>query len=60
MVLRCAACGTTVTGATVSDEERAARGRGRSSKHRPVDEAPPTNPVLDAELARRLLDELGP
>jgi hypothetical protein len=63
VVLRCAACGHTVLGGTQSDADRNADrssgGRGRSRRHRPVDEGPPTNPVIDPEVARRLLEELG-
>lgn len=59
LVLRCAACGHTLSGSTRSDAEREVRNRGRSRKHRPVDEGPPTNPVIDPELARRLLEEFG-
>jgi hypothetical protein len=58
-VLRCVACGHILSGATSSDAERRGGKGGRSRKHRPVDEGPPTNPVIDPELARRLLDELG-
>jgi DNA-directed RNA polymerase subunit RPC12/RpoP len=58
MVLRCVACGHTVSAPAPSDEHRAARGRGRSSKHRPVDDGPPSNPVIDPEVAARLLQEL--
>jgi hypothetical protein len=55
----CSACGHTVREAARSDADRAPGNRGRSGRHRPVDEGPPTNPVIDPELARRLLDELG-
>jgi len=58
VVLRCAACGHTLTGRTGNDAERTAAKRGRSRRHRPVDEGPPTNPVIDPEMARRLLEEL--
>jgi hypothetical protein len=59
VVLRCAACGHSLRGATRSDADRQPRNRGRSRRHQPVDEGPPTNPVLDAEVARRLLEDLG-
>jgi predicted Zn finger-like uncharacterized protein len=59
VVLRCSACGHTLTGATRSDAERTGTNRGRSRRHQPVDEGPPTNPVIDSELARRLLEEMG-
>jgi hypothetical protein len=58
VVLRCTACGHTVTGGAGSDADRAAAKGGRSRRHRPVDEGPPTNPVIDPEMARRLLEEL--
>jgi hypothetical protein len=58
-VLRCVSCGHTIAGAQRSDAERHGGNRGRSRKHRPVDEGPPPNPVIAPELARRLLDELG-
>jgi hypothetical protein len=48
-----------VRGAVRSDAERQERDRGRSKRHRPVDEGPPTNPVIDPELARRLVEDLG-
>ncbi len=57
-VLLCIACGHAVSGPTQSDADRPIRGRGRSRKHRPVDDGPPSNPVLDPDLARRLLEEL--
>jgi hypothetical protein len=59
VVLRCASCGRTVTGPARSDADRRAANVGRSRRHQPVDEGPPANPVLDPELARRLLEELG-
>jgi hypothetical protein len=57
-VLRCAACGYTASGATRSDRERDPSNGGRSRRHRPVDEGPPTNPVIDPAVARRLLDDM--
>jgi hypothetical protein len=57
-VLRCPSCGRTVTGAARSDADRRA-GNGRSRRHAPVDEGPPSNPVIDPGLAERLLEELG-
>ncbi|HEY7928124.1 MAG TPA: hypothetical protein VIG86_12000 [Candidatus Dormibacteraeota bacterium] len=48
-----------MTGPIRSDAGRRAATTGRSRRHQPVDEGPPTNPVLDPELARRLLEELG-
>ena len=58
-VLCCRDCGSSVIGAPRADAARADRG-GRSRRHQPVDEGPPSNPVLDEETARRLLDGLTP
>ena len=57
-VLRCPSCGHTVAGAARSDADRRPAG-GRSRRHAPVDEGPPSNPVIDPALAARLLEELG-
>ena len=57
-VLRCTSCGHTVTGSTRGDDDRRRGNAGRSRRHQPVDEGPPSNPVLDAEVARRLLEGL--
>ena len=44
-----------------SESERDARGRtARSRKHADYDEGPPGNPVLDPEVAKRLLGEMPP
>ena len=59
VVLRCASCGRTATGSTSSDADRRAANTGYSGRHQPIDEGPPPNPVLDPEVARRLLEELG-
>jgi hypothetical protein len=59
VVLRCTACGRTATGFTGSDADRRAATTGRSRRRQPIDEGPPANPVLDSEVARRLLEELG-
>lgn len=56
--MRCSACGHTVTGAPRTDLDRTDSNRGRSRRHQPVDEGPPSNPVLDPDLARRLLEDL--
>lgn len=58
-ILQCTACGASVGGATRDDADRRPTGGGRSRRHQPVDEGPPANPVLDADLARRLLEQLG-
>ena len=57
LVMRCPACGHTVRAAARDGADRPPTGRSR--KHRSVDEGPPSNPVIDPEVARRLLDELG-
>jgi predicted Zn finger-like uncharacterized protein len=59
VVLRCAACGHSLQGTTRSDADREPSNGGRSRRHQPVDEGPPPNPVLDPDLARRLLEEMG-
>ncbi len=58
-VQRCTICAHLQSGATRPDAERAAADRGRSRRHQPVDEGPPSNPVLDPEVARRLLEDWG-
>ena len=60
-VLRCRDCGATTTRAARPDADRARDGGrgGRSRRHQPVDEGPPSNPVLDPQTARRLLDGLS-
>jgi hypothetical protein len=57
-VLRCSACGHTVKGDARNDAGRTPANGGRSRRHQPVDEGPPSNPVIDADLARRLLEDL--
>lgn len=61
-VLRCAACGRTVSSEARPDADRRTAdgraGNGRSRRHAPVDEGPPSNPVLDPGLAARLLKGL--
>jgi hypothetical protein len=57
-VLRCSACGHTVNGAARNDADRTPANGGRSRRHQPVDEGPPSNPVINADLARRLLEDL--
>jgi len=53
-VFRCTACGLTTT-APVPVAAWAEKSERRSRKP-PVDEGPPDNPVIDPELARKLLD----
>jgi hypothetical protein len=53
-VRRCSSCGAVVRG-----EPRPRPASGGRSKRRPrapLDEGPPANPVIDAEIARRLLN----
>ncbi len=57
-VLRCSACGHIVSGAARNDADRTPANGGRTRRHQPVDEGPPSNPVIDADLARRLLEDL--
>lgn len=57
-VWRCAGCGRTVAGAPRSDGERRAGATGRSRRHAPVDEGPPSNPVLEPGIAASLLEQL--
>jgi hypothetical protein len=57
-VLRCAACGHSQRGSTRLDHDRVDPSP-RAGRHQPIDEGPPSNPVIDPDLARRLLEELG-
>jgi hypothetical protein len=57
-VLRCSACTHTISGSTRNYADRNAGNSGRSRRHRPVDEGPPSNPVIDPAEARRLLEQL--
>lgn len=54
IVRRCDTCGATERGAPAP--RRAPSPRSRSRGHAPVDEGPPSNPVIDPETARRLRD----
>ena len=53
-VLRCAACGEVIRDA--ARETVQAPQRHTSKRHRDLDAGPPANPVLDPELAARLLE----
>jgi uncharacterized protein with PIN domain len=56
-VLRCAACGDVIHDA--ARETVQAPQRHTSKRHRDLDEGPPPNPVIDPELAARLLESSG-
>jgi len=56
-VLRCRGCGLTVT--TAATEADVSADHGRSKRHRPIDEGPPENAVLDDATARLLRQALG-
>ena len=53
-VLRCSGCGNVVRGQSRARQARSGERSSRRSRA-PVDEGPPSNPVLDPETARRLL-----
>ena len=53
-VLRCAACGDVIRDA--ARETAQAPQRHVSKRHRDLDAGPPPNPVLDPEIAARLLE----
>lgn len=55
-VRRCTSCGAVVRG---QPRPRQAKTGGRSERRAraPLDEGPPANPVIDPEVARRLLGE---
>ncbi len=53
-VRRCAACGSVVRGEPQPKRQRSGERPPRRAKA-PVDEGPPSNPVLDSDTARRLL-----
>lgn len=52
-VLRCTGCGKVVRDAARAAPQ--ATQRHRSKNHRDLEEGPPANPVLDPEIAARLL-----
>ena len=53
-VLRCSGCGTVVRGQPRPRQARSKERPARRAKA-PIDEGPPANPVIDSELAKRLL-----
>ncbi|HUZ71176.1 MAG TPA: hypothetical protein VMU65_15840 [Candidatus Saccharimonadales bacterium] len=53
-VLRCVGCGDVVRDAPRAGAQ--ATQRHRSKNHRDLEEGPPANPVLDPEIAARLLE----
>ena len=53
-VLRCVACGDVIRDA--ARETVQAPQRHTSKRHRDLDAGPPANPVIDPELAARLLE----
>ncbi len=53
-VLRCAGCGDVIRDS--ARETTQAPQRHTSKRHRDLDAGPPANPVLDPELAARLLE----
>src|SRR5579864_3723622 len=55
-VRRCEACGAISRGAPQLKRQRSGAERAAQRKRAPIDEGPPSNPVLDPELARRLLE----
>ena len=55
-VRRCPACGAVVRGAPQAKRSRTGSDRSERRRRAPIDEGPPANPVLDPELARRLLE----
>jgi len=64
VVSRCESCGATSQGPSrprnEGADDRAARGRGgRHRERRPLDGGAVENPVLDADMARRLRERFG-
>ena len=53
-VLRCAGCGDVIH--DTARESAPVQQRHTSKRHRDLDAGPPPNPVLDPEIAARLLD----
>jgi uncharacterized protein with PIN domain len=53
-VLRCAGCGDVIH--DTARESAPVTQRHTSKRHRDLDAGPPANPVLDPEIAARLLD----
>lgn len=58
-VWRCGQCGRILKSAPRSDSDRQGSAKRASRRHAPVDEGPPSNPVIAPDLAARLLDQLG-
>jgi uncharacterized protein with PIN domain len=56
-VLRCAGCGDVLRDA--AREAVQAPQRHTSKRHRDLDAGPPSNPVIDPDLAARLLESQG-
>lgn len=55
VVMRCPACGAVARGQPRPRRQQAP-GRSKRRERAPVDEGPPSNPVIDPEMARRLLE----
>lgn len=57
----CTSCGTAYRGGRRGGEDSpvGARAGGRERRRQPIDEGPPSNPVLDEATARMLREALG-
>ena len=58
-VRRCTECGAIARAQAQAKRPRAGAARAEHRKRVPIDEGPPSNLVLDPELARRLLEGDG-